>query len=149
MWNTICSNAVEILIRWKTNKKHIRYIAIHTHNPLYFNSLQAQLYTLSHLLSITNTCTHIPSLSLTWNDLSTISTNYTLKASVLVTALVEKSLNIAYFPGELNISTMRRYFISGAAYDHNIGEIMRETCHPLLHYIFQKTQTSKEINSVM
>lgn len=47
-----------------------------------------------------------------------------------MTALAEKSLNIAYFPRELNSSALRSYFISGEAYDHKIGEITRETATP-------------------
>lgn len=46
-----------------------------------------------------------------------------MKASTLVTALAEKSLNMAYFPGELNSSALRSYLISGEVYDHKIGEI--------------------------
>ena len=47
-----------------------------------------------------------------------------------MTAVAEKSLNMAYFPGELNSSALRSYFISGEVCDHKIGEIMRETATP-------------------
>lgn len=50
-----------------------------------------------------------------------------MKVSTLVTALAERSLNMAYFPGELNSSALRSYFISGEVCDHKIGEITRET----------------------
>lgn len=50
-----------------------------------------------------------------------------MKVSMLVTSLAEKSLNMDYFPRELNSSALTSYFISGEVYDHNIGEIMRET----------------------
>lgn len=53
-----------------------------------------------------------------------------MSASTLVTALAEKSLNMAYFPGELNSSALRSYFISGEVYDHKVGEITRETAAP-------------------
>lgn len=58
-----------------------------------------------------------------------------MRASTQVTALAERSLNVAYFPGELNSSALRSWFISGEVYDHKIGEITRGNCHPLLHYI--------------
>lgn len=54
----------------------------------------------------------------------------TMKATTLVTALAEKSLKMAYFPGELNCSALRSYFISGEVYDQNIGEITRKTAIP-------------------
>ena len=53
-----------------------------------------------------------------------------MKASTLVTALAEKSLNMAYFPGGLNSSALRSYFISGEVYDQKIGEITRENATP-------------------
>lgn len=74
-----------------------------------------------------------------------------MKAGSLVTALAEKSLNMAYFPGELNSSTLRSYFISEEVYDHNIGEIMRETATPSFikspkRHGQKKSLTSKENN---
>lgn len=63
-----------------------------------------------------------------------------MKASTLVTALAEKSFNMAYFPGELNSSALRSYLISVEVYGHKIGGIAGGgNCLPLLHYISSKT----------
>lgn len=39
----------------------------------------------------------------------------------------EKSLNMTYFPGELNSSALRSYFIKWEVYDHNTDKIMTES----------------------
>lgn len=69
-----------------------------------------------------------------------------MKESTLVTALAEKSLNMAYFPWELfvNSCALMIYFISRVLYDHKTGEITRETDTPCISpYISQKTQAKK------
>lgn len=68
-----------------------------------------------------------------------------MKVSTLVTGLAKKSLNMAYFPRELNSSALRSHFISGEVYDHNIGDIMRETANPCFITSAKKHKPKKKL----